>query len=192
MPAQVRAPVTKAILELLEELPAEDRDAIRAGAPAAVTQVEGTARSDRLPLSVQLEILEQVDARLGRAGYLDLCRTHFTRTVNTPLVRPILDGAVRLFGMSPKAIFKMFSRTWSMMSTEAGLIECVRLEPDTVEIVVRDLPMEERRADLFIEGFAATFSGVLDLFDVDGSIELAEVDEEARSARYTGRWTARE
>ncbi len=184
----MRVPVTKAFLELLDELPEEDRRAIREGAAEAVKTVEETVRSARLPLSVQLEILEQVDERLGRQAYLDLCRTHFARTLETPLVRPIFDAAVRLFGVGPKGVFKMFRRSWSMMSSNTGEIELVSVEPENVDIVITKLPVEERRSDLFIEGFAATFMGVLDVFNLEGNIEMVEFDEKAARARYTGHW----
>ncbi len=186
----MRAPVTKAFVELLDELPVSDRDAIRAGAPEAFEQVENTVRSGRIPLAVQLEILEQVEKRFGLQGYLDLCRQHFARTVDTPLVRPIFDGAVRLFGVGPKGVFKMFKRSWSMMSTGTGSIDLVSLEPENLDIVITGLPMEERRADLFIEGFAATFMGVFDLFGLQGEVELVELDEQAGRARYKGHWVS--
>jgi hypothetical protein len=189
--ARIRAPVTKAIVEMIDELPPADRDAIRQAAGPSIDAVEQALRSSWLPLATQLETLHAIDQRLGRAGYLDFCQRHFIRTVETPLVRAVFDGAVRLFGMGPEAVFKVFRRSWAMMSTHAGEVNLVELTPEHLRIEVRALPLEEARASLFIEGFAATFTGVFRLFEIDGKAELTSVDYPNRTAVYTGSWTAK-
>jgi len=187
--ARIRVPVTKAIVEMIDELPAADRDAIRSGAAESIAIVDAAPRSNWIPLAVQLDILAQIDRRLGRAGYQDFCQRHFIRTTETPLVRTVFDGAVRLFGMGPEAVFKVFRRSWSMMSSDAGDVNLRRLDPNDLCIEVSGLPLDEVQSKLFVEGFAATFTGVFRLFGLTGEVKLASVDVGTRTAVYLGSWT---
>ena len=187
--ARIRTPVTKAIVEMIDELPPADRDAIREAAAESIDTVERALRSSWLPLAIQLDILRQVDRQLGRDGYADFCQRHLIRTIETPLVKTVFDGAVRLFGVGPEAVFKVFRRSWAMMSSDAGEVNLLEMSADALRIEVRELPLEEAQATLFIEGFAATFSGVFRLFELDGKTELKSVDYANRTAIYTGSWT---
>lgn len=188
--AQIRAPVTKSIVEMVDELPPADRDAIRRDAAAAIQTVADAPRTAYLPLGVQLEIMAAIDRRLGRPAYLEFCAENFGRTVETPLVRTIFDGATRIFGVGPTGIFKVFRKAWSMMSEGCGDVDLVTLSPSETRIVVEALPVDEKHIDLFVQGFAYTFRGVFDVFDVQGEMKLVSFDRHARKATYLGSWKA--
>jgi hypothetical protein len=108
--------------------------------------------------------------------------------VETPLVRTIFDGAIRVFGVGPAGVFKFFRKAWGMMSEGCGEVNLVTLSADETRIVVDALPVEEEHIDLFVEGFAYTFRGVFDVFDVKGEMKLVSFVRAARRSTYVGSW----
>jgi hypothetical protein len=77
------------------------------------------------------------------------------------------------------------------MSSEAGEVRLVNLAADDLRIEIDALPLAEPRADLFVEGFAATFTGVFTLFNLQGEVVLDRLDVQRRSASYVGSWKAK-
>jgi hypothetical protein len=144
---------------------------------------------DWIPLGVQLEILSALEAEAGAQAYDDFCAAHFASTVEQPLVKSLFEGTLRVFGVSPGGLFKMFGKSWGMLSSGCGsvLVEGTP-SPDGTAIRVRDLPIEEPEIDLFVRGFRATFQGVIDTVDKRGNVELVSFDRHARESRYRATW----
>ena len=185
---RVRAPLTKAILELLERQPARVRDAVRTHAAREIERVEQCSRVDWIPLGVQLEILSAVRDEMGKRGYDDFCAAHFASTVEQPFVKGMFDTTVRLFGLGPGAVLRVFPKTWSTISRGCGRVEVGDLDAGCTMIRVTELPMSEPRIDLFVEGFRATFRGMLDIFHRSGDVELVSYDRAARESSYRMHW----
>ena len=187
--ARVRAPLTKAIVELLGSQPAGVRVAVRARAASAISHVEAASRLDWIPLAVQLEILAALHAEVGPAGYDAFCAAHFGSTVEQPLMRSVFDGALRVFGVSPASLYRMFPKSWAMMSAECGVVELEGdLSPKGTVLRVSELPVDERHIDLFVRGFRATFRGPLDVLRRPGDVELTSFNRASRTATYLAKW----
>lgn len=185
---RVRAPVTKAIVELVEQLPRPDREAVRADAAEAIAHAEQASRVDWIALRVQLRILRAVRAKLGPRGFEEFASAHFARTVEQPLAKSVFDGTVRLFGMGPGPIFKIFPKSWAMMSVGCGTIVCEEPDPTATTIRIVELPVSEPDIDLYVSGFRSTFRGVLDVFKLGGDVDFVSFDRAHREARYRARW----
>ena len=187
---RVRAPLTKAILELLEDQPPVVQRAVREQAATAVRHVEEATRVSWIPLGTQLEILRVLRDAVGTKGYEDFCALHFSSTVDQPLIKGVFDTTVRLFGVGPGPVYRMFPKAWGMMTRGCGSVDMDGSpHPSGTHMVVSELPVEEPNIDLFVQGFGATFRGVLDLFKVTGEVERGPFDAEARIARYVVTWS---
>ncbi|MBX3245856.1 MAG: hypothetical protein KF901_01600 [Myxococcales bacterium] len=186
-PAQVRAPLTKAVLELLETQPEAVRLAVLEQASEAVRVVEEASRVSWIPLRAQLEILAALRAVTNDRVYDEFCAKHFSSTVEQPLVKSVFDTTVRLFGVGPGPVYRMFPKTWAMMARGCGVIE-VDEDGKRAHLEVSELPVEEPEIELFVRGFRATFAGVLDMFRRPGTVTLDSFDPASRIARYTATW----
>ena len=186
---RVRAPLTKAILEVLERQPRDVQVAVRARAKVEITRVEECSRVDWIPLGVQLAILDGVREELGIHGYEDFCAAHFASTVEQPFVRGMFDTTVRLFGLGPAAVLRVFPKTWATISQGCGEVVIEEIDPNGTIIRVRELPVSEPRIELFVQGFRATFRGIIDLFRRPGDVELVSYDRVMRESVYRAVWS---
>lgn len=187
--ASIRAPLTKAIVDMLERQPLRVRSAVREKAARAISHVGQASRVDWIPLTVQLEILSALYAEAGPQGYDAFCAAHFASTVEQPLVKSVFEGTLRVFGISPGAVYKMFGKSWAMISSGCGVVS-IEGEPSESGTVLRvkELPVAEPQIDLFVRGFRATFQGAIDVVKKRGSVEFRSFDRGAREATYVATW----
>jgi hypothetical protein len=187
--ARVRAPVTKSIVDLLEKQPRTVRDAVRESAASAIARVEQASRMDWIPLSVQLEIVAALHAQVGPREFDTFCAATFGSVAEQPLARSVFEGTLRVFGISPGPVYKMFGKTWAMVSSGAGVIT-VEGEPSPTGTVIRvsDLPIEERHIELYVRGFRATLRGVIEIVNKQGEVDMRSFHRGTREAIYVAKW----
>lgn len=174
---------------MLAKQPPAVHSAVRERAAEAIGKVERASRVDWLPLSVQLEILAALEAEAGARGYDAFCAAHFSSMVEQPLVKSVFEGTLRVFGVSPGGLFKMFGKSWTMLSSGCGVVLVEgNPSPEGTTIRVQDLPIAEPQIDLFVRGFRATFRGVIDAVEKQGNVELESFDRRAREATYLATW----
>lgn len=186
---RVRAPLTKAIVQLLDKQPEAVRTAVRARAHDAIEHVEQSSRVDWIPLATQLVILDALREFTGVERYEEFCAAHFASTVEQPFVKGMFDMTVRLFGLGPGGVFRVFPKTWATITRDCGVVEVETVDPQGTTIRIRDLPVAEPRIDLFVRGFRATFRGAIDLFGRAGDVKLVSYDRGARESVYRAHWT---
>nr|PZN18745.1 MAG: hypothetical protein DIU78_22310 [Pseudomonadota bacterium] len=188
--ARVRAPLTKAVVDLLKKQPPSVQAAVRAKAADAVERVELASRVDWIPLSIQLEILSALHTEVGPEGYDAFCTAHFAATVEQALVKSVFEGTIRVFGISPAALYKVFGKTWPVIASGCGVISIEgQAAPSGTTLHVTELPMNEREIDLFVRGFRATFQGVLDVVKKQGTVVMRSFDRDAGKAVYFATWS---
>jgi hypothetical protein len=187
--AQVRAPLTKSIVELLDHQPGGVSQAVRGRARAEIARVEECTRVDWIPLEVQLAILDALRREVGQEECERFLAAHFAATIEQPFVRGMFETAVRLFGMGPGAVFRVFPRTWSTITRGCGEVEIREIDPRGTTIRVSELPVEQPHIELFAKGFRATFQGVIQTFAVPGEVEMLSFDRAARTSEYRAYWT---
>ena len=187
--AQIRAPLTKAIVELMDQRMPESARAVRARVPREIERVEGASRMDWIDLSVQLAILDAIYSEVGMRRWEQFVSAHFSSTVEQPFVRSMFETSVRLFGMSPAAVFKVFAKTWATISRGCGDVTIGEVDPRATTIRVTGLPVDQEHIDLFVRGFRATFKGVLDVFKSTGDVEFVSFDRASRTSVYCTRWS---
>jgi hypothetical protein len=109
-----------------------------------------------------------------------------TQTDMVPILRPVLEGVLRIFGASPATMYarmELLTRTslrgvefaWHVESAQAGDLE-VRF------IARRELP---RRA--FVS-FIASFQLILEFCGKKGMVSLPELNRDGTGARYHIEW----
>jgi hypothetical protein len=109
--------------------------------------------------------------------------------VNQPLVKSVFEGTLRVFGISPGAVLRMFPKSWAMISSGCGVVSTEgEISGAGTVLQVRELPIEEPNIDLFVTGFRATFQGIIDVLKRPGEVELRSFERGARRSTYVATW----
>ncbi len=186
--AKYKAQITRAILDEVEQLPAEQRDGVldRFGTEHLHT-VRHTSRTAWLPVEVQAALDLALFETLGAEGQEALMARYTLAAVDTPLFAPLARGALNLLGGGPQGVFKTVQRTWPFVSKGCGTMLVQRLD-DGVQVTYSGVP-EVARHPSFASSNRGSFFGMLEFVRVKGSVEtdLSQLDEGTVTHRITWR-----
>lgn len=147
--------------------------------------IEGTStasRADWLPMEWDYELTRVVHVVGGRAAVLELSRRSFLAAVEGPLLRPVLQGALRVFGVSPRAILKVVSNAWGAGTKDAGVMTAV--STDTGATISHTGIVAE---PIWHEAFIGVFDGVFELTGYTGTTVVNL--EPPSTARFMCTWS---
>lgn len=173
----VRASLLHSNLKALSLLGPDVEREVRARLrPEILAAIEGSARVTWLPLSHDIELSEAVYDVAGGERMFAFGRDALLDTIEAPLLKPIVDGAVRLFGLTPVRFFKLAPRVWPQLYRGAGELRIDESGPGEVRIVNVDAPPEMTEAGEGVPlGVAGAFSAVLAVTRVNGSVVVERV-----------------
>ncbi len=152
-----------------------------------VQSIERAGRIAWLPLQHDLDLAAAVDKVVGRNERVEWARTSMLRSLRTPLLEPLWRAAFRVFGMSPGALFRAVPPGWGAVYRNVGSVEHVS-RPCAAKLIISQLP-EVLLADLgYLEGMCGTFTALLEIAGVPGTVEVAHIDARQRTIEYSARW----
>ena len=143
-----------------------------------VSAIERASRMEWLPLDLDVALTDAVGEVVGMEGVRRWAKTSMQQSLDGPLLGPLRDGAVRLFGLEPNKILKWTPRAWSHMYKHAGTLEFLDAEDFRVELHHKDPPTAFRQSPAVLESVAASFSAVFDLCRIQGEAEVASITPE--------------
>jgi len=104
-------------------------------------------------------------------------REHGGLIMASPLLKGIVASAKGLFGMGPMAIFKIAPRAWGLTYKNFGTMRVtVSAEREALMRVSGCVPALCGGDGWFTVGHVGTFWAILDLFEVEGTADLSELD----------------
>lgn len=124
---------------------------------------------------------------LGEAQASEYFRRFFAKHRNAPILRTVIDGAIRVFGLSPNSVLRVAPRTWDLVFRDHCTIEWSRQGDSAARVVLRDAAPELLEWPSYALAFRAFFYGILDIASAEGEVTQA-VDLEAASITYELRW----
>ena len=147
--------------------------------------IEGTrqaSRADWLPMAWDFELTRVVNDVGGRDAVIALNKRSILAASDGPFLRPVVQGAFRLFGVSPRAILKILSSAWASGTKDAGLMSVVATDSGAV-ISHTDIVAEL----IWHETFVGLIAGV---YEITGHTGTTTVElEPPSSARYICTWS---
>lgn len=183
MAALQRASVSQLQLAVIEALP-EGPSVLDAVPAAVLAAIRSSPRTSWLGAENMMELLRACE----RVGGVELSeRAAFgvtTRTEDHPLFRPLVQGALRLFGSGPVPLFKVLPRAWKISNRDSGVLE-VETAPSDAKVHVHDLA-PELDCDEWKRSWRGTARGMLSLAKVQGD---AIVTLEPGGFRVDVHWT---
>ena len=158
--------------------------------PELLELLDHASKTTWIPLETDAEFVDAVVATYGEDRAEELWFEYSTRFVQTPLMRALFDGAVRLFGLSVGSLLKIVPRIWGTSYREAGEVEFERTSKYTGTLVMRDLPdaMNDRRGYYIL--LRGMFRGLYRLTRTREDFDFRHVVR-AAEFRATFRWPSR-
>jgi hypothetical protein len=118
-------------------------------------------------------------------------RRAFVASLDTPLLKPILELGVRLAGLTPASAVRWIPRGWDAAFKNSGVVTGEVLGPGSARLVYTELPEIFTASEGWVLSCPASGYGLYDFLRVDGIIRLD------LTSRSTGRivmefeWTER-
>lgn len=150
--------------------------------PELLAEIQEAWAASWLPIGHDVAVTEAFFRLAGEQRACEAMRQNLVATFEKPILRPIIEGALRvlgadtarLLGWSPRA-FGLLFRDVGEMSVEIGA------GADTATIRLTGLPPEVADSRAYLLGMAAALSAVFTLTGADGRANLAAAaDGEAR------------
>lgn len=166
-----KSALAKSLLEDVERLSGPERSRVlERVAQEHLDAVRNAPRASWIDAAHQVAIDSAILEALGEQELEQMLRGFVSRISQTPLFRPILNGAIGLFGLTPASVYKVLPRAWSLTSKNAGSILQRAIDERTHEIAYRDLPALMRVPSMAVTTRGSVY-GILDLLEFEGAVE---------------------
>ncbi len=185
----VRAAFTQAALHAA--LAAEPVRLRAALAESPLDQVLDASRSAWIPVEIDMDVTEAITAVLGPDRCTEFWRKSLVETMRSPILGPMVDGVVAVFGLAPESLLRWTPRAWSAVYRNCGTMTVLERGIREGRIGFDDITPALLRSGAFIEALRASFEAVFTLCRVHGEVQVESLDVASRSAVYAFSWTAR-
>jgi hypothetical protein len=190
-PPIVRAAFTQAALAAADDLEGDLSDRIRAAVPSSsLEQIVVTSRLDWLSAEVDMDVTEAITRVLGPTRSADFWRRSLLDVMETPLLRPLVEGAIAIFGLAPGNLLKWAPRIWEAIYRNCGTMTVSPLGATTAHIAYESIAPALRRSPDFVEAVRASFETVFTLAHTRGEVVIETMDLAHARALYGVSWTA--
>ena len=165
------------------ELAAQMRARISAETLATVGDASTVAW---LPVEHDIEISRAVRDVVGVAGLRKWSLDAMARSAQGPLLRPLLDGTCKLFGVTPHALFRMLPRGYGLVYRDCGENTYEPTGDRSGVVTMTGVP-PMFFADDYLEGTAGAFQAFAQIVQWQGSVHLKLVPKE-QQAIFEASW----
>jgi hypothetical protein len=136
----VRAAWSKTVLEHVDKLPRRSARAIReATPPATLTAIEGTSLAAFISVEHHFNLVTAADSVLGPEDARALWHESLLDAAERPFLKPIVYGALAMFGGGPRAIVRAIPRGHGMLFRNCGSCVIESLAATTARVVWHNL-----------------------------------------------------
>lgn len=187
---EMRASHLRSNLEEINRMPEPARSQIRSKiSPEVLEQVANSVSVAWLPVACDVDITRAVVDVLGVEGNRRWSRDALLRSATGPLLKPIIDGASALFGLTPHAFYKVAPRGFGMIYRDLGEVRYELVGEQIARITHEGIPASLLEVPWYLEGIAGAFEAGYVFLGLEGEVRL-ELDAATSSARYDVHWLA--
>jgi hypothetical protein len=141
--------------------------------PASLEEIQNAWAATWLPIRLDVELTEVFFRLAGSARGCQVMRGNLAATFEQPILRPLIEGALRVLGRHPGKVLRWAPRVWSLLFRDMGRLE-VEIQPGRAAVLMLDLPAEVAESREYLLGSAAAIAAVFDLTGYQGTCELRE------------------
>jgi hypothetical protein len=126
------------------------------------------SRADWIPVEHDVVLSTVVFDLGGARAVRDVNRAGFLLSLEGPLLRPLFNSAVTIFGLTPRALLKLFQRGWDSGMREGGEVRLLA-DTTTTATVVHDKYVG---SDVWREGLAGIIEGMYEATKHTGTVTM--------------------
>ena len=151
-------------LELLGPL----RVRIESMMAAEIEATRKASRADWLPMAWDQKLTRVVADIAGPEGVVVTNRGAFVDAASGPFLRPIIQGTIRVFGVTPRALLRSVDRAWRAGSKNAGYMD-VEIGESEGWVHHRDMQADE----VWYLGLVGVLEGILEVTGFEGTATMS-------------------
>jgi hypothetical protein len=155
--------------------------------PESIEALEMASPVSWLPVDLDVELTEALFRVGGNEAAQKALGDNLSNAFKTPVLRPLLEGALAIFGRSPAKMLKWTPKVWSLVFRDVGTLDLAESHEDSAVLVLQELPPAVASSRNYLLGIAAAVTGFFDAVHVNGSCRLVRV--EADRAELQATWT---
>jgi hypothetical protein len=157
-------------------------------APATRETLQRSSRLAWLPIEVDVELTDAVYAELGPARAREMFRRNLSAALDTPILRSLAQGALRLFGASPERLFGWAPKAYAQLYRDSGEMRFESDGPGAAWLELANLPPAIAASRDYLDGMASALAAGFDLMDIKGEVTVERVDPAGLRAAYRLVW----
>ena len=179
------------VLEQLERtVPAPKHRAILARAdPQFLARVLAATPVENVEGKPLVELFQSMRTELGDDGYVAWWRDFTLHLVRIPLLTGLLQGVVRVIGLTPHAVFKNLPRARGSLVRHGGTMSYERVDDVAARLTLTGYPravMESGVAGITMSGL---YEGLLSFSNATGRASIEDEDVDVGRLVHVVRWT---
>lgn len=173
----------------LDAMPADVADRVRARlAPETLAALGAASRIAWVPIAYDVEVTDALYLEVGPERARAFLRDNLRKSFDLPVLRGLLDTALRLLGRDPERVLRWAPKVWSQLFRDVGSLRFEVSGPGEARLVLSDLANDVLRSIPWLDGTAGAVTAVFDVLRVDGEARLEGPDRAARRAVLVLRW----
>jgi len=157
-------------------------------APETLATLERSSRLAWLPIDIDVELTHAIYTELGAARAHELFRRNLSAALDTPILRSLAQGALRLFGASPARLFSWAPKAYAQLFRDSGEMTFASDGPGTARLELVRLPAIVAGSREYLDGVAGALAAGFDLMDLEGEVTIERLDLPARRACFRLTW----
>jgi hypothetical protein len=157
-------------------------------APATRERLASASRIAWLALEVDVELTDAIYAELGPVRARELFRRNLSGALDSPVLRSIAQGALRLFGASPARLFSWAPMVYAQLYRSAGQMNFTLDAPGSARLELEALPACVATSRSYLDGVAASIGAGFDYVGVKGEVRIETHDPARARAAFRLAW----
>ncbi len=186
----VRARHMKNLLASIERLPPEERERVATLVPEPLVRAVADATSvDWLPLETDLVVTRAVHGALGDARFCVFFRDQLLEAFSGPLLRVIVDAALRVFRVDATSFTSWVGRGWGLLFRDCGVWTVERAGAGMARLRIEALPAACVHDEIWLRSVAHSLDAFWALARTEGECACVGRELARGVATYELRWT---
>jgi len=164
-------------------------DEVRAALPPEVLrEVDQAAKTAWLPLEYDIALAEAIERVFGPGSDRERSRTSTRLSTESSLLRPILDGIQKIFGLTPPAVIRATTFAWGQLYRNCGEVKFKELAANRALLTYEGLPTAILDSPLYLASIGGGLHACLDLCKVEGSVRHRIQSRAEGKVEYEFEW----
>ena len=156
--------------------------------PGTLDAIESASTIGWVDVEHDVELTETLFRLAGSERAWEAMRANFRDSLDKPLLKPLLEGALAIFGRSPERILRWGPRVWSFLFRDAGEMTLADSGPGHARLELHGLPPVFSASRPYFEGTGASVLGFFDVVRIEAEVRIEGPDPAGGTAAIEVTW----